>query len=84
MLSAARFFPAISTAFCVPGANTGAVTLSDTAREFDTVNGVKARGGALNGPGPAIAAGHVYVNSGYGMWNVWMPGNALIAQALSK
>ena len=50
----------------------------DTARDFDTVNGVEARGGAINGPGPAIANGHVYVNSGYGMWNRWMPGNALI------
>lgn len=51
----------------------------DTARTFSTVNGVPARGGAINGPGPAIANGHVYVNSGYGMWNRWMPGNALIA-----
>ncbi|MEQ8493334.1 MAG: PQQ-binding-like beta-propeller repeat protein, partial [Gammaproteobacteria bacterium] len=52
----------------------------DTARSFeDTVNGVPAKGGSINGPGPAIAAGHVYVNSGYGMWNRWMPGNALIA-----
>ncbi|MEQ8660410.1 MAG: PQQ-binding-like beta-propeller repeat protein [Gammaproteobacteria bacterium] len=51
----------------------------DTARTFTTVNDVPARGGSINGPGPAIAGGHVYVNSGYGMWNRWLPGNALIA-----
>ncbi|MGR8921511.1 MAG: outer membrane protein assembly factor BamB family protein, partial [Gammaproteobacteria bacterium] len=51
----------------------------DTARSFDTVNGVAARGGSINGPGPAVAGGMVYVNSGYGMWNRWMPGNALVA-----
>ncbi len=52
---------------------------ADTARSFEAVNGVSARGGSINGPGPAVAGGHVYVNSGYGMWNKWMPGNALIA-----
>ncbi|MFT4583732.1 MAG: polyvinyl alcohol dehydrogenase (cytochrome) [Gammaproteobacteria bacterium] len=59
---------------------TGAVLWAyDTARPFDAVNGIDTYGGALNGPGPAIANGHVYVNSGYGRWNVFMPGNALIA-----
>jgi polyvinyl alcohol dehydrogenase (cytochrome) len=51
----------------------------DTRNTYDSVNGIKAMGGSLNGPGPAIAAGHLYVNSGYGMWNMWLPGNALIA-----
>ena len=60
-------------------ADTGKVLWAyDTARTFATVNGVAARGGSINGPGPAIANGHVYVNSGYGMWNLWMPGNALV------
>lgn len=51
---------------------------SDTARPFDTVNGIPAHGGSINGPGPVVVNGHVYVNSGYGMWNMWMPGNALV------
>ncbi len=51
----------------------------DTRRNYTTVNGTSATGGSINGPGPAIANGHVYVVSGYGMWNLWTPGNALIA-----
>jgi len=51
----------------------------DTRRDYATVNGTSATGGSINGPGPAIANGHVYVVSGYGMWNLWTPGNALIA-----
>jgi polyvinyl alcohol dehydrogenase (cytochrome) len=58
---------------------TGAVIWdADTYGEYQAVNGVNARGGSINGAGPAIANGHVYVNSGYGMWNKWMPGNALL------
>jgi polyvinyl alcohol dehydrogenase (cytochrome) len=38
----------------------------DTNREFETVNGVKARGGSMNGPAPVVAGGMIYVNSGYG------------------
>jgi polyvinyl alcohol dehydrogenase (cytochrome) len=50
----------------------------DTAREYDAVNGGKARGGSLDGGGPAVVDGMVYVNSGYG--NVGgMPGNVLLA-----
>jgi len=51
----------------------------DTAGEVKTVNGIGAHGGSINGPGPAIAGGMLFVNSGYGMWNKWMPGNALLA-----
>ncbi len=50
----------------------------DTARDFTTVNGVPARGGALDGPGPAIVGGILYVNSGYGRFGE-MPGNVLLA-----
>lgn len=50
----------------------------DTARQFRTVNGVEARGGALNGPGPTIVDGMLYVVSGYGTFG-WMPGNVLLA-----
>ncbi|WP_420633011.1 PQQ-binding-like beta-propeller repeat protein [Candidatus Palauibacter sp.] len=50
----------------------------DTAREFETVNGVPGRGGALDGPGPVVAHGYVLVNSGYDLFSQ-MPGNLLLA-----
>ena len=50
----------------------------DTNREFLTVNGIRARGGAMQGPGPAIANGMVFVNSGYGD-HLGRPGNVLLA-----
>ena len=33
--------------------------------DYPTVNGVPARGGAMDGPGPIIVDGMLYVNSGY-------------------
>lgn len=50
----------------------------DTVRDYETVNGVSARGGALNGPGATIVDGVLYVNSGYGRFG-FMPGNVLLA-----
>ncbi len=50
----------------------------DTARDFTTVNGVTGHGGAINGPGPTVAGGMLYVNSGYGFLGQ-MPGNVLLA-----
>lgn len=50
----------------------------DTNREFQTVNGVPAKGASINGPGPAIAGGMVFVNSGYGALG-GRPGNVLLA-----
>ncbi len=50
----------------------------DTVREFETVGGVPGRGGAIDGPGPVVACGTVYVNSGYGAFGQ-MPGNVLLA-----
>jgi polyvinyl alcohol dehydrogenase (cytochrome) len=50
----------------------------DTNRAFDTVNGVKANGGTMDGPGPVVAGGMLYVNSGYGGF-VGRPGNVLLA-----
>lgn len=49
-----------------------------TARDFDTVNGVAARGGSINGPGPTIVAGMLYMTSGYGSFGQ-MAGNVLLA-----
>jgi polyvinyl alcohol dehydrogenase (cytochrome) len=53
----------------------------DTAQPFDTVNGVLARGGSIDGDGPVIAGGRVYITSGYGR-NGGMPGNVLLAFAI--
>jgi polyvinyl alcohol dehydrogenase (cytochrome) len=50
----------------------------DAVRDFTTVNGVPARGGAFDGPGPVIVGGILYVNSGYGRFGE-MPGNVLLA-----
>jgi polyvinyl alcohol dehydrogenase (cytochrome) len=60
-------------------ASTGEVIWDfDTAREYETVNGSKAHGGSLDGPGPVIAGGMLYVNSGYALFG-GVPGNALLA-----
>jgi polyvinyl alcohol dehydrogenase (cytochrome) len=50
----------------------------DTNREFQTVNGVKASGAAMDGPGAAVVDGMLYINSGYGGL-VGRPGNVLLA-----
>ncbi|MDA9501096.1 outer membrane protein assembly factor BamB family protein [Bradyrhizobium sp. CCBAU 11357] len=50
----------------------------DTARDFKAVNGVPAHGGAIDGPGPVIAGGMLYTNSGYGQWS-GVAGNVLLA-----
>jgi polyvinyl alcohol dehydrogenase (cytochrome) len=50
----------------------------DTIRPYETVNGVPARGGSLDGPGPAIGGGMVFVNSGYHTAG-GVPGNVLLA-----
>ncbi len=50
----------------------------DTVREFETVNGVKAKGGSMDGPGPIVVNGLLYVPSGYGNWG-GNAGNVLLA-----
>ena len=49
----------------------------NTAREYETVNHVPAKGGSIDGAGPAIAGGLVVTNSGYGLWK-GIPGNVLL------
>jgi polyvinyl alcohol dehydrogenase (cytochrome) len=49
----------------------------DTLREFVTVNGVKAHGGALNATGPTIADGMLFLTSSYAQGG--MVGNVLLA-----
>ena len=52
----------------------------DTTREFQTVNGIKAKGGSIDGPGAVVVNGMVFVNSGYSRFG-GMPGNVLLAFA---
>jgi polyvinyl alcohol dehydrogenase (cytochrome) len=55
----------------------------DTAREFETVNLVKANGGSIDAAGPVIAGGLLLTNSGYGAWR-GKPGNVLLAFEVGK
>jgi polyvinyl alcohol dehydrogenase (cytochrome) len=50
----------------------------DTARDYTTVNGQPAHGGSLDGPGPVVVEGVLYISSGYGQFG-GMPGNVLLA-----
>jgi polyvinyl alcohol dehydrogenase (cytochrome) len=50
----------------------------NTNQEFQTVNGVKAKGGAIDGPGVVVSNGMMYVNSGY-VSLIGRPGNVLLA-----
>lgn len=53
----------------------------NTNKDFETVNGVKAKGGSMDMGGPAVVGGMVYVSSGNG-GIVGMPGNVLLAFGL--
>jgi polyvinyl alcohol dehydrogenase (cytochrome) len=50
----------------------------DTEKDFATVNGISAHGGSLDGAGPVIVDGMVYVNSGYPRFGGAI-GNVLLA-----
>jgi len=50
----------------------------NTMREFETVNGVKGRGGSIDGPGAVVVNGMVFISSGYPR-NGGVPGNILLA-----
>jgi polyvinyl alcohol dehydrogenase (cytochrome) len=50
----------------------------DSVGPYKTVNEIPARGGSFDGPGPAIAGGMLFVNSGYARAG-GMPGNVLLA-----
>jgi polyvinyl alcohol dehydrogenase (cytochrome) len=52
----------------------------DTAKEYATVNGFQAKGGSVDGAGPVVVNGMVYVNSGYPRFG-GVPGNVLLAFA---
>jgi polyvinyl alcohol dehydrogenase (cytochrome) len=50
----------------------------DTMREFNSVNGAKSHGGSIDGPGPVVVNGMVFITSGYPR-NGGVPGNVLLA-----
>jgi polyvinyl alcohol dehydrogenase (cytochrome) len=50
----------------------------DTEKDFSTVNGISAHGGSLDGAGPVIVDGMVYLNSGYPRFGGAI-GNVLLA-----
>ena len=50
----------------------------DTAKVFDTVNKVRAKGGSISAPGATVAGGMVFVGSGYSVTS-GEPGNVLLA-----
>jgi polyvinyl alcohol dehydrogenase (cytochrome) len=53
----------------------------DANKDFTTVNGVKANGASMDGPGAVVAGGMLFVNAGYGGL-VGRPGNVLLAFGL--
>ena len=65
-------------------ARTGSVLWQyDTVKSYDAVNGARAHGGALDGPGPVVVDGWVYVTSGYAKFG-GLPGNVLLAFSKTK
>ncbi len=52
----------------------------DTTQAHTGTNGLEGRGGSMSGAGPTIAAGHLIINSGYGLY-FHEPGNLLLVFA---
>jgi polyvinyl alcohol dehydrogenase (cytochrome) len=57
---------------------------SDTNGEVRSVNGVRAAGGSLGAPGPMVAGGMLYVESGFIGVVSGKPGNVLLAYAVPE
>ncbi|MCW3116111.1 MAG: dehydrogenase [Chitinophagaceae bacterium] len=55
----------------------------DTVKDFETINKIKGKGGALDGAAPVAANGMLFVNSGYGQFGE-IPGNVLLAFEVQK
>jgi polyvinyl alcohol dehydrogenase (cytochrome) len=51
----------------------------DSAREFATVNEVKAKGGSIRASGMTVAGGMLFTGSGYAIFPFDVPGNVLLA-----
>ena len=50
-----------------------------TARRFDTVNRVEAKGGSIGAIGPTIVGGRVFIGSGYAVLGGCQSGNVLLS-----
>lgn len=73
------FSGAINAHFRAYSTKTGEIIWDvDTAKPYETVNHVEAKGGSIDGPGPAISNGMVFTNSGYGSFG-GSAGNVLLA-----
>ena len=55
----------------------------DTVRGYQAVNGVPAKGGSLDGAGPVVVGGMLFLNSGYAR-NGGIAGNVLLAFAVGE
>lgn len=65
-------------------AKTGEVVWEfDTSATFESINGIPAHGGSIDGPGIQVAGDMLFVGSGYSMFGE-LPGNALLAFRLRK
>lgn len=53
----------------------------DTKGDYQTVNGVAAKGGSINGGGAVVVDGMLYVGSGSGIFG-GTPGNVLLAYSV--
>jgi polyvinyl alcohol dehydrogenase (cytochrome) len=53
----------------------------DTKAKIRTVNGLETSGGSMSGAGPAVAEGHLIINSGYGLYS-HSPGNLLLVYSV--
>jgi polyvinyl alcohol dehydrogenase (cytochrome) len=76
------FGSSTGTVYAFSTADGRAIWQFDTAREFDTVNGVAARGGNINAAGPVVAGGMLFVPSGYSDLGGGVRGNVLLAFGL--
>ena len=55
----------------------------DTKRDFESVNGVKAFGGAIDSDGPVVIDNQMFISSGYAKFRE-KEGNVLLAFAVKK
>ena len=51
----------------------------NTVKSFQTINGIRAKGGSMGGPGPTVVNGMLYVGSGYNQLGSGIAGNVLLA-----
>jgi polyvinyl alcohol dehydrogenase (cytochrome) len=56
----------------------------NTVQDYQTVNGVTAKGGSMGAPGPVVSGGTLFVPSGYIGVKNGMPGNVLLAFSAAK